>query len=180
MLLNAQLSLNDQPESIDVSIVKNVPVDEVKHPELPDEEGEVVLEQLEQNPYEVFYTCLLLPKSGSHLLLPDVANRLQTVMSQVSASFGWHLEFQSIKPEYLQWTVRVSPSASTAYIIQVFREETSRQIFLDFPDFKKDNQSDDFWAPGYLIFSGPQPHPIEVIERYIHIARRQQGNSVDG
>ena len=178
--VNEQLPLKDQPESVDDSNRKNVPVGELKHPELSDEEDEVVLEPLEQNPYEVFYTCLLLPKLSSHILLPDVANQLQEVMRQISSSFGWLLEFQSIKPEYLQWTVRVSPSVSTAYIIQVFREETSRKIFEYFPVFKNENQSDDFWAPGYLIFSGLHQHPIEVIERYTYLTRRQQGNSVDG
>jgi len=178
-ILNAQLPLKDLPESVDDSIVKDVPVGEVEHPELPGEEDEVVLETLEQNPYEVLYTCLLLPKLRSNLLLDEVANQLQEVMMQVSSSFGWYLEFQSIRPEYLLWTVRVNPSVSTTYIIHVYREETSRKIFEKFPDFADENQSDDFWAPGYLIISGLHPHPIEVIKRYIQLTRRQQGNSVD-
>ena len=146
-----------------------------------DENGseEIILEQLEQNPYDVSYTCLLLPRLASHFLLGEVADRLQILLKQISISFGWHLEFFSIKQEYFQWTVRLPPSISTTYVIQVVRMQTSQEIFSDFPRFKRENQSEDFWAPGYLVFWGSQPHPVEVIQRYIQQTRRQQGIRVN-
>ena len=140
---------------------------------------EIVIEPLEKNPYEVSYTCLLLPKLVSHYLLGDVAERLQVILRQISSSFGWHLEFLSIKPDYLQWAIRVPPSTSTTNVIHVVRNQTSVQLFADFPRFKNENQSDDFWAPGYLIFLGSQPHPVEIIQRYIHQSRKQQGIRAD-
>jgi len=144
-----------------------------------DDDDEIVLEPVEQNPYEVSYTCLLLPKLGSHYLLGDIADQLQTILKQICISFGWHLEFFSVKPDYLQWAMRVPPSTSTTYVMHVVRKQTSIQIFAEFPHFKRENQSDDFWAPGYLIFWGAQPHPIEVIQRYIRQTRRQQGILMD-
>jgi hypothetical protein len=41
------------------------------------------------------------------------------------------------------------------------------------------NGDEDFWAPGYLLFWGSQPHPAEVIQQYIHLTRQQQGFSID-
>jgi REP element-mobilizing transposase RayT len=170
-----------QTESIIDSGLEIVSFDESDHPDSPNENEseEVVLEHLEQNPYEVSYTCLLLPRLGSHYLLGDMANQLQLVLKKISTSYGWHLEFLSVKPEYLQWAIRVPPSTSTTYVMQVVRTQTSQQIFADFPRFKRENQSDDFWAPGYLIFWGSQPHPVEIIQRYIRQTRRQQGIPMD-
>lgn len=139
------------------------------------ENEEIFLEPVGENIYEVSYTCLLLPRLDSHYLLGDVAERLQSILRQISSSFGWRLEFLSIKPEYVQWAIRVPPSTSTTYVMHVVREQTSRQFFSDFPRFKRENQSEDFWAPGYLIFWGSQPHPVEIIQRYIHQTRKQQG-----
>jgi len=143
------------------------------------DDEEIILESLEQNPYEVSYTCLLLPKIGSHYLMGDIADRLHAMLKQICISFGWHLEFLSVKPDYLHWAMRVPPSTSTTYVIHVVREQTSMQIFAEFPRIKRENQSDDFWAPGYLIFWGAQPHPVEVIQRYIRQTRRQQGILLD-
>jgi len=143
------------------------------------DDKEIVLEPLEQNPYEVSYTCLLLPRLGSHYLLGDIADHLHAMLKQICVSYGWHLEFLSVKPDYLQWALRVPPSTSTTHVMHVVRKQTSAQLFADFPRFKRENQSDDFWAPGYLIFWGAQPHPVEVIQRYIRQTRRQQGILMD-
>lgn len=154
-------------------VVEEQPVDAT------DEIEDIVLEPLGENPYEVSYTCLLLPKLDSHYLLGEVAERLQEVLTQILVSFGWRLEFLSIKPGYLQWSIRVPPSTSTTQVMQVVRRQTTQHIFEDFPRFKRENSSDDFWAPGYLIFWGSQPHPVEIIQRYIRQTRKQQGILVD-
>lgn len=140
---------------------------------------EIILEPLEQHPYEVSYTCLLLPKLSSHYLIGDIADRLDAMLKNICTSNGWRLEFLSIKPDYLQWAISVPPSTSTTHVIHIVRKQTSLQIFSEFPRFKRENQSDDFWAPGYLIFWGSQPHPVEVIQRYIRQTRRQQGILMD-
>lgn len=139
----------------------------------------IILEPVEQNPYEMSYTCLLLARLDSHSLLGDVALGVQTSLKQICASFGWSLEFLNIEPTYLHWTIRVPPATSTAHIIQVVREKTSVQLFADFPHLKHENESNDFWAPGYLIFWGSQPHPIEIIQRFIRQTRQQQGIGID-
>lgn len=159
--------------------LENVVVAGHDQPQMPDGDSEIIFEPLEQNPYQVSYTCLLLPRSVTHYLLGDVVDRLQAVLKKISVSFGWSLEFISIRPEYFQWAVRVPPSTSTTYVIQIIRKQTSEQIFSDFPRFKRENQMDDFWAPGYLLFWGSQPHPVEVIQSYIRQTRKQQGIQMD-
>ena len=145
----------------------------------PDANEEIILEPLEQNPYDVSYTCLLLPRLGSHLLLDDIAIHLQMWMKQICVSFGWRLEFLSVKPDYLHWTIRVPPATSTAFFMHVVREQTSLHVLTDFPRLKRENHSGDFWAPGYLIIWGSQPHPIEIIQRFIRQTRQQQGIQMD-
>ena len=141
---------------------------------LPDANEDILLEEINQNPYDLTYTCLLIPQCDSHHLSGDIADCIQEVIEQVSVSFGWNLDFLQVDPRYLQWVVRVSPSISTTYVIQVFRSQTSLRVFTDFPQLKED-QDDDFWAPGYLVFLGAQSHPIEIIDRYICQIRQQQG-----
>jgi REP element-mobilizing transposase RayT len=155
--------------------------DEGKLPETPDKDKfeEIILEAVKGNPYDLSYTCLLLPMYSSDLLLDDVAISLQAKMEQICISFGWQLEFLSIKADYLHWTLRVPPATSTAYFMQVIREQMSRHILADFPRFMQKNPSNDFWAPGYLIFWGSQPHPVEIIQKFIHQTRKHQMDRPD-
>jgi REP element-mobilizing transposase RayT len=55
------------------------------------------------------------------------------------------------------------------------RQQTSQRIFMEQPRLKKENPSGDFWAPGYLLMSGTQPHPAQLVRDYIRQARERQG-----
>jgi len=57
------------------------------------------------------------------------------------------------------------------------RKQTSEKIFAEFPRLKKENPSGDFWAPGYLIMGGLQPHPPQLVKDYIRQTRQRQGIS---
>lgn len=140
-----------------------------------EDDERVVFEPLDTDPYHLSYTCLLIPRFSSHFLMGDLAQRLPDWMQQICISFGWRLEFINIKPEYFQWAISVPPSTSTAYFIKAIRQQTTLYVFEEFPRFRRENRSNDFWAPGYLIYFGIQPHPIEVIRTFIRQTRQQQG-----
>ena len=80
-----------------------------------------------------------------------------------------------MRPEYLQWVVNVPPATSPGYLMRIIRLQTSEEIFAEFPRFKKENPSGDFWAPGYLIMGGTQPHPPQLVKDYIKQIRQRQG-----
>jgi REP element-mobilizing transposase RayT len=135
----------------------------------------VVLEYVEPNPYDLTYSCLLIPRFPSHFLIGDIVDELPVQLKQICVSFSWKLEFHSIKADHLQWTLRVPPSAAVGSFMKTIRDQTSKYILENFPRFKIENRSNDFWAPGYLVILSSQPHPVEMIRRFIRFTRQQQG-----
>jgi hypothetical protein len=61
--------------------------------------------------------------------------------------------------------------------MRIMRQQTSEKIFAEFVRTKKENPSGDFWAPGYLIMGGTQPHPPQLVKDYIKQTRTRQGYS---
>lgn len=61
--------------------------------------------------------------------------------------------------------------------MRIICQRTSEKIFEEFPRFKKENPSGDFWAPGYLIMGGTQPAPAQMIKDFIQQTRQRQGIS---
>jgi len=102
------------------------------------------------------YACLLIPRFDHHHLVGDFVDRLNEWVPQVCVAFGWRLEHISVRPEYLQWVARVPPSTAPGYIMRIVRQQTSDRIFAEFPRYKIENPSGDFWAPGYLIMGSSQ------------------------
>lgn len=123
----------------------------------------------------LYYVCLMIPRLPQHHLTGDLASALAEMIRQLCLAYGWRLEHISIRPEYLQWITSVPPVTSPSYLMRVLRQQTSERIFDAFPDLGKDNPSGDFWAPGYLIMSGAQLPPAQIVKEYIHQTRQQQG-----
>jgi len=121
------------------------------------------------------YACLLIPRFDHHHLVGDVVERLTEWVPQVCIAFGWRLEHLAIRPEYLQWVVRVPPSTAPGYIMRIVRQQTSDRLFNEFPRFRSDNPSGDFWAPGYLIMGSSQPHPQKLVREFVRQTRQRQG-----
>ena len=125
--------------------------------------------------YDLTYACLLVPRFGTHHLTGDLSERLADWMPNICVAFGWRLELLAVRPDYLQWVINVPPTTSPGYLMRIMRKQTSEKIFEDFPRRKKENPSGDFWAPGYLIMGGSQPHPSRLVEDYIKRTRERQG-----
>jgi len=138
----------------------------------------ITMEPITAGLYHLTYACLLVPRFSSHYLTGDLADRIAEWLPAICVAFGWRLEYQAVRPEYLQWVVNVQPNTSPGYLMRVMRQQTSEKIFGDFPRLKKENPSGDFWAPGYLIMGGTQPHPPQLVRDYIKQTRERQGISM--
>ncbi len=150
-------------------------LDETRPHSINEVAGRIVLEPTSASVYNLTYACLLVPRFTSHYLTGDIADRLSEWLPKICIAFGWRLEYLAVRPEYLQWVVNVPPATSPGYLMRIIRLQTSEEIFAEFPRFKKENPSGDFWAPGYLIMGGTQPHPPQLVKDYIKQIRQRQG-----
>jgi len=135
----------------------------------------LVLEPSSAGLYHLTYACLLLPRFSSHYLTGDLSESINEWLPNICVAFGWRLEFLAIRPEYLQWVANVQPNTSPGYLMRITRQQTSEKIFAEYPNYQKENPSSDFWAPGYLIMGGSQPHPPQLVRDYIRQTRQRQG-----
>jgi len=152
-------------------------LDETRPHSITEVAGRVMLEPISPGLYNLTYACLLVPRFSSHYLTGDMSDRLSDWLPQICIAFGWRLEYLAVRPEYVQWVLNVPPATSPGYLMRIMRQQTSEKIFSEFPRMKKENPSGDFWAPGYLIMGGTQPHPPQLVKDYIKQTRTRQGYS---
>ena len=155
-------------------------LDETRPHSITEVANRVMFEPVSPAVYNITYACLLVPRFSSHYLTGDMSDRLSEWLPQICIAFGWRLEYLAVRPEYVQWVVSVVPSTSPGYLMRIMRQQTSEKIFTEFTKLKKENPSGDFWAPGYLIMSGTQPHPPQLVKDYIKQTRTRQGYSQPG
>jgi REP element-mobilizing transposase RayT len=127
--------------------------------------------------YELSYSCLLIPRFSDHYLTGDIVEDLSLWVKQVCVSYGWRLMDVMIRPGYLQWIMTVPLTANPAQFIRIARRQTSQKIMENYPRYKRQNLSDDFWAPGFFVAPGAQFQSIEIVNGFILQTRRNQGIS---
>ncbi len=152
-------------------------LDETRPHSITEVAGRLITESASPAMAQLNYACLLVPRFTAHYMTGDLADRLSEWMPNICIAFGWRLEFLAVRPEYLQWVLNVTPNTSPGYLMRIMRQQTSEKIFNEFPRLKRDNPSGDFWAPGYLIMGGLQPHPPQLVKDYIKQTRQRQGIS---
>jgi REP element-mobilizing transposase RayT len=152
-------------------------LDETRPHSITEVAGRMITESASPAMAQLNYACLLVPRFTIHYMTGDLADRISEWMPNICIAFGWRLEFLAVRPEYLQWVVNVTPNTSPGYLMRIMRQQTSERIFHEFPRLKRDNPSGDFWAPGYLIMGGLQPHPQQLVKDYIKQTRQRQGIS---
>ncbi|MCX6079194.1 MAG: transposase [Chloroflexi bacterium] len=141
----------------------------------PDGAHRIRLESPSVSLVNLNYACLLIPRIESHYLVGDAAARLNEWVSHLCVAFGWRLEYISVRPDYLQWIARVPLNTAPGYVISTIRKHTSERFFTEFPRFLSDNPSKEFWANGFVVQGGSQPHPQKLIRDFIKQTRMRQG-----
>ena len=121
------------------------------------------------------YTNILIPRLPQNFLTGELADKLGLWIPELCSSFGWRLEGLAVRPEYLQWTVRVTPAVSPSGLVRIIRQNTSVRILALSEKFRMNNPGGDFWAPGYLMARGSQPPSPQILRSYIDRTRQNQG-----
>ncbi len=135
----------------------------------------IALEPASPALHRITYACVLIPRMPQHYLTGDLSARLSALMNQVCLAFSWRLENMTIRPEYMQWIVSVTPEESPSRMIAKIRMLTSQSIFEESARFARENPSGDFWAAGYLLISRSQPLGVSDIQEFIRRTRTWQG-----
>ena len=174
-----QLSRQQKEVQTTPNIMEPVVFPDLKREEtassFPGTSENVLVEPVAPNFSELSYVCLLIPRFSDHYLIGDLTEDLVEWMKQVCISYGWRLDAISARPGYLQWVMIVPLNANPAQFIRVIRQQTSQKIFDDYPRFKKQNMSGQFWAPGNFVVAGTQLQTPETINSFILQTRRHQG-----
>jgi DNA-binding response OmpR family regulator/REP element-mobilizing transposase RayT len=124
---------------------------------------------------EQAYTIIMLPALPEHYLRGEIAEHLSMWFPQVCLAFGWRLEGLSIRPEYIQFTMLLTPSVSPSMVVRILRQRTSERIFNRFIELQSQDAQSDFWAPGHLVVRDSQPPSTHLLRDFIQQTRSRQG-----
>lgn len=125
--------------------------------------------------FDITYACMLIPRMPQHHLVSEMARYLEKWMFQICVSFDWRMEQLSIRPDYMQWMVKVHSATAPRFLMQIVTRITSQRIFDQFPQLTVENPSAEFWAPGWLVITSETLPSQQMVQDFIRKTRQRQG-----
>jgi len=120
------------------------------------------------------YYCVLIPNNPNQYLARDISDRLGFILPQLHIANGWRVTSLSIRPLFMMWQISLPADISPSDAVNEIRRRTTSHLYTNFNELLTNNDKSDFWAPGYLILSGPQAPSNSLIYDYIKNTRSAQ------
>lgn len=110
---------------------------------------------------------------------PLLDEKVQQVITEVMKGFKdrYDLEIQTLgyDQNHLHILCRFLPKYSGGQVVKLIKSQTSRQVFQQVPEVKKELWGGEFWTDGYYISTVSGKGDKKVIEQYI----KNQGRTAD-
>ena len=118
--------------------------------------------------YHINYHLVWCPKFRRPVLVGTVAERLQELLHEIAAQWGFEILAQEVMPDHVHLFVSAPPKYSPADLAQRFKGATARYLRQEFPAEinKHIGKTGTLWSPSYDV--GTAGHvSADVITRYI-------------
>lgn len=89
----------------------------------------------------------------------------------IQERYGVEMERVGCDSDHIHLLVSIHPKYAPGQFVRLFKSITAKQLFLQFPDLKKDLWGGEFWTDGYYVSTVGERGNWSVVEKYI----RDQG-----
>lgn len=86
---------------------------------------------------------------------------------------GWEIEEMAIEVDHVQVFVQVPPKYAPAQIVQIMKSISSRKVFKQYPELRKQLWGGEFWSDGFFVRSVGDKVTAEFIKKYIRYQKTE-------
>lgn len=126
--------------------------------------------------YQTAYHVVWCPKYRKRILAGRIANELQEMLYAICAERSWTILAIEIQPDHVHLFVSFPPSISISEGVKILKGSTARQLFVRFPELKKQLWGGALWSPSYYVGTAGNVSASAIrryIERTEHIGGRR-------
>ena len=124
------------------------------------------------------YHIVAVVKYRRSLISNDIALFIKEVCLELSQRFEITFIEIGSEDDHIHFLVQSVPTMSTTKIVQLIKGNLSRQIFLKFPEVKKQLWGGEFWTSGFYANTVSQYGGEKTIIRYIQNQGKPKANYI--
>ena len=117
--------------------------------------------------YDLKYHLVWIPKYRKNILDKEVSEYLKVIFSKIAEEYEFKIDTMEVMEDHVHIFVEVPPRYSPARVVQIMKSISAREVFSQFPDFRKQLWAGELWNDGYFVRSVGDKVTADIIRKYI-------------
>jgi len=117
--------------------------------------------------YDLKYHLVWIPKYRKNILDKEVSEYLKVIFSKIAEEYEFEIDTMEVMEDHVHIFVEVPPRYSPARVVQIMKSISAREVFSQFPDFRKQLWAGELWNDGYFVRSVGDKVTADIIRKYI-------------
>ena len=117
--------------------------------------------------YDTHYHIVFPVKYRKALLSDRVAQAIKEISKELEQRYDLEIEQVGCDTDHIHLLASFHPKYAVGDFVRLYKSITAKQLFLKFPELKKDLWGGEFWTDGYYVATVGERGNWSVVERYV-------------
>ena len=127
--------------------------------------------------YDAHYHIVFPVKYRKALLSPPVAAAIVEIAREIEERYDIVFEKIGTDGDHIHLLCSFHPKYGGAQIVGIFKSITAKQLFVRFPQLRKDLWGGEFWSDGYYLATVGTRGDWATVERYVANQGKTEGKT---
>lgn len=117
--------------------------------------------------YDMHYHIVFPVKYRKALLNHTITRAIKQIAQQIQERYEIEIEQIGTDENHIHLLCGAHPKYAPGSVVRVFKSVTARELFVQFPELKKELWGGEFWSDEYYISTVGSRGNWSVVERYV-------------
>ena len=124
--------------------------------------------------YDTRYNLVWAPKYRKWILEEKIRDTVKELFQEILAVRDCEIKEIEIAADHVHIFTSNPPRYSVGEVVRVLKSVSEREIFLRYPEVKRELWGGEFWEDGYFVRTVGDKVTSETIRRYIQYHRHEE------
>lgn len=117
--------------------------------------------------YDTHYHIVFPVKYRKALLSDDISACIKEISKELELRYDLEIESIGTDGDHIHLLTSFHPKYAIGDFVRLYKSITAKQVFLKFPEVKKDLWGGEFWTDGYYVSTVGEKGNWSIVERYV-------------
>jgi putative transposase len=128
------------------------------------------------NIYETHYHIVFPVKYRKALLKDNIPLAISEIAQEIGSRYDIEFEKIGYDSNHIHLLTSFPPKHSGSDVVRIFKSITAKQLFLRFPELKKELWGGEFWSDGFYMATVSERGNWKMVEQYVASQGKKIGN----